>query len=172
MKRSAMAPPPPIDSDDGRNGKGNDERHKYQKHHGASKESELFQVARANELRKLVDSANAPIFGIDLNGRVNEWNFKTAEITGYSREEAYDKPLVASFIAEHFRESVQEVLDKALQGDETANYELEFDTKSKETRVLLVNASTRRDVHNNIVGGKYLFHQNPNNLLSIVATTI
>jgi len=35
----------------------------------------------ANELRQLVDTANAPIFGIDLNGLVNEWNFKTAEIT-------------------------------------------------------------------------------------------
>ena len=38
----------------------------------------------AHELRKLVDTANAPIFGIDAEGNVNEWNFKTAEITGYS----------------------------------------------------------------------------------------
>jgi PAS domain-containing protein len=36
----------------------------------------------ANELRQLVDTANAPIFGIDVNGCVNEWNEKTAEITG------------------------------------------------------------------------------------------
>lgn len=50
---------------------------------------------------------------------------------------------------------MHEVLDKALRGEETANYELEFDTKSKDTRVLLVNASTRRDIENNIVGGKY-----------------
>jgi len=40
------------------------------------------QVASiANELRQLVDTANAPIFGIDLNGLVNEWNDKTVEIT-------------------------------------------------------------------------------------------
>lgn len=110
------------------------------------------QVNMAHELRKLVDSANAPIFGIDAHGNVNEWNFKTAEITGYSREEAFDKPLVKTFIAPRFRESVQEVLDKALTGIETANYELEFDTKSNETRFLLVNASTRRDIENNIVG--------------------
>lgn len=115
---------------------------------------QLSQVNMAHELRKLVDSANAPIFGIDTYGRVNEWNFKTAEITGYTREEAFDKPLVQTFIAPRFRESVQEVLDKALKGIETANYELEFDTKSKETRFLLVNASTRRDVDNHIVGGK------------------
>jgi PAS domain S-box-containing protein len=107
----------------------------------------------AHELRKLVDSANAPIFGIDKDGKVNEWNFKTAEITGYSREEAFDKPLLA-FIAPRFKESVQEILDKALKGIETANYELEFDTKTNGTRFLLVNASTRRDIDNHIVGGK------------------
>ena len=51
-------------------------------------------AAMANELRQLVDTANAPIFGIDVNGNVNEWNNKTAEITGFSKKEAFDKPLV------------------------------------------------------------------------------
>ncbi len=41
---------------------------------------------------------------------------KTAEITGYSREEAFDKPLVSTFIVQKLRSSVQEVLDNALQG--------------------------------------------------------
>ena len=131
-----------------------DEKQKQTKAERIDEILQLSQVNMAHELRKLVDSANAPIFGIDTYGRVNEWNFKTAEITGYTREEAFDKPLVQTFIAPRFRESVQEVLDKALKGIETANYELEFDTKSKETRFLLVNASTRRDVDNHIVGGK------------------
>ena len=37
-------------------------------------------AAMANELRQLIDTANAPIFGIDIHGLVNEWNDKTAEI--------------------------------------------------------------------------------------------
>ena len=49
--------------------------------------------AMANELRQLIDKANAPIFGIDVEGNVNEWNEKTAEITGYSRLEADNQPL-------------------------------------------------------------------------------
>ncbi len=147
-------------------------------------------AAMANELRQLVDTANAPIFGIDVLGNVNEWNDKTAEITGYSREEAFDKPLVSTFIVQKLRPSVQEVLDNALQGmkpsrksfhflltalksifnlffhvylfqfllgNETSNYELEFETKSKEIRYLLVNATTRRDVESNIVGGEFFF---------------
>jgi len=28
-----------------------------------------------------------------VNGKVNEWNDKTAEITGYTKEEAFQKPL-------------------------------------------------------------------------------
>ena len=109
-------------------------------------------AAVAHELRQLVDTANAPIFGIDVNGNVNEWNNKTAEITGYGKEDAFDKPLVSTFIVPSLRQSVQEVLDNALQGRETSNYELEFETKSKEIRYLLVNATTRRDAENHIVG--------------------
>jgi PAS domain-containing protein len=45
-------------------------------------------ASMARELRQLVDTANAPIFGIDVHGNVNEWNDKTAEITGFSKEEA------------------------------------------------------------------------------------
>ena len=109
-------------------------------------------AAMANELRQLVDTANAPIFGIDVHGNVNEWNNKTAEITGFSGEEAFGNPLVETFIVPKLRESVNEVLDNALKGVETSNYELEFRTKSNEVRYLLVNATTRRDAESNIVG--------------------
>lgn len=73
-------------------------------------------AAMALELRQLVDTANAPIFGIDVHGNVNEWNQKTAEITGYTAEEALNKPLVKSFIVPKLKVSVQEVMDNALKG--------------------------------------------------------
>lgn len=50
------------------------------------------------------------------------------------------------------RQSVNDVMNKALRGVETSNYELEFETKSKEIRYLLVNATTRRDAEYNITG--------------------
>lgn len=50
-------------------------------------------AAMANELRQLINTANAPIFGIDVKGNVNEWNNKTVEITGFSKEEAMGKHL-------------------------------------------------------------------------------
>jgi PAS domain S-box-containing protein len=125
-----------------------------------TKKNEIAVSAMANELRQLVDKANAPIFGIDVYGRVNEWNEKTIEITGFSKDEAMNKPLVRDFIEPAFKESVQQVLDDALRGMETSNYELTLLTKSKEIRYLLVNATTRRDAAGNIVGvvgGQYRF---------------
>ena len=117
----------------------------------------------AHEPRKPADIANAPVFGIDVDGNVNEWNFKTAKITGYSREEAFLKPLVSTFIAPRLRQSVQKMLDKALRGHETSNFGLEFQTKLNETQYLLVNACTRRDASNHIVGGEtghFVCHNN------------
>ena len=117
-----------------------------------SSKNDRAVAAMANELRQLVDTANAPIFGIDVHGNVNEWNDKTAEITGFSKEEAFNRPMVSTFIEPKLQESVQTVLDNALHGNETSNYQLEFRTKSNETRYLLVNATTRRDADSNIVG--------------------
>jgi PAS domain S-box-containing protein len=109
-------------------------------------------AAIANELRQLVDTANAPIFGIDAKGNVNEWNNKTMEITGFSRKEAIGMPLVKTFIVESLKSSVHEVMDNALNGKETSNYELEFQTKGGTIRYLLVNATSRRDAEGNVVG--------------------
>lgn len=95
----------------------------------------------ANELRQLVDRANAPIFGIDSDGNVNEWNEMTAEITGFTGDYALGKPLVETFIIPKLQKSVQNILTQALNGNETSNYELEFCTASDETRYLLVNVS-------------------------------
>ena len=46
---------------------------------------ELSRVA--NDFRILIDTANAPIFGIDADGLVNEWNRKAVEITGFNKQE-------------------------------------------------------------------------------------
>ena len=59
---------------------------------------------------------------------------------------------VPTFIMPELQKSVQYVLDQALHGNETSNYELEFLSSSDEIRYLLVNATSRRDAENNIVG--------------------
>jgi PAS domain S-box-containing protein len=109
-------------------------------------------AAMAQELRQLLDTANAPIFGVDPSGLINEWNDQTAEITGYSADEAFHEPMVETFVVPSLQPAVQEVLANALRGRGTSNFELEIITKTNEIRYLLINATTRRDAENNIVG--------------------
>jgi PAS domain-containing protein len=52
------------------------------------KNAEAEQNRLAQDLVMLIDNANAPIFGIDKEGRVNEWNRKVGRCrltTGWPR---------------------------------------------------------------------------------------
>ena len=106
----------------------------------------------ADELTQLVDTANAPIFGIDSDGLVNEWNQTAARITGYQKSEVLGKDLVAEFITDEYKAPVKQVLDDALRGDETANYEFPLYTRDGQRVDVLLNATTRRDVDGEITG--------------------
>jgi len=37
------------------------------------------------DLRALIDKANVPIWAVDLQGNINEWNYKIASLTQYSK---------------------------------------------------------------------------------------
>ena len=117
----------------------------FQKLIGAvnEKQSDLFQ---------LIDNANAPIFGIDLEGRVNEWNQKAETITGFTKDEVMGRDLVANFITDDYKASGKDVMDKALKGDETANYEFPLYTKAGKRVDVLLNSTTRRDTRGTIIG--------------------
>jgi PAS domain-containing protein len=58
------------------------------------KRAEIEKSRIAQELQTFIDTANAPIFGIDSHGLVNEWNNKTAALTGFFREEVLGRDLV------------------------------------------------------------------------------
>ena len=106
----------------------------------------------AKELRQFIETANAPIFGIDAKGKVNEWNQTSEKITGFKKEEVLGKDLVETYITEDYREAVKQVLDNALKGKETANYKFPLFTKDGRRVVVLLNSSTRRDADGKIVG--------------------
>ncbi|MFT5256585.1 MAG: PAS domain S-box-containing protein [Polaribacter sp.] len=108
--------------------------------------------AVATELRQFIETANAPIFGIDADGKVNEWNQTSEKITGFKKEEVLGKDLVETYITQDYRKAVKQVLDNALKGEETANYEFPLFTKDNQRVMVLLNSSTRRDADGKIVG--------------------
>ena len=116
------------------------------------KQAELEMTRVTRQLQTFIDTANAPIFGIDSSGLVNEWNNKAAEITGFPKTEVMGKNLVEVYITEEYRASVKEVLDNALLGSEAANLEFPLFTKDQKRVDVLLNATTRRDVSGYVVG--------------------
>jgi PAS domain S-box-containing protein len=112
-----------------------------------------FKVsAIANELRQFIETANAPIFGIDNNGLVNEWNQTSEKITGFKKEEVLGENLVVTYITKGYQKSVKRVLYDALLGKETANYEFPLFAKNGARVMVLLNSTTRRDANGNIIG--------------------
>ena len=83
---------------------------------------------------------------------MNEWNQKAVDLTGFSREEAMSNPLVERFIEPQTRASVQAVLDDALHGKPTDNYQFVLMTKDKQPLQILLNATPRYDATGDVVG--------------------
>lgn len=75
---------------------------------------ELSSVAR--EMVRLIETATAPIFAVDIEGCINGWNAKIAELTGISIEEAMGKSLVHDLIHKESEEVADKLLFHALRG--------------------------------------------------------
>ena len=70
------------------------------------REAEIDRLLR--EANQLIETANAPIFGVDTDLRINEWNLKAQDISEYSKEETMGKHIL-DLIEQGFQSSVKEV---------------------------------------------------------------
>ncbi|CAI0626266.1 unnamed protein product [Linum tenue] len=115
---------------------------------------ELSSVAR--EMVRLIETATAPIFAVDVDGRINGWNAKVAELTGLSVEEAMGKSLVHDLVYQEYAETVDKLVHDALKGEEDKDVEIKlkrFGSQHEKTPIfVMVNACSSRDYMNNIVG--------------------
>ena len=89
----------------------------------------------AEDVTRLIETANAPIFGIDTEGKVTEWNAKASSLLGFSKRETMGKHLVSNFITDEFKESVNKVLSAALSGRDTADFQVSLYTKEWHTPI-------------------------------------
>ncbi|CAK7326342.1 unnamed protein product [Dovyalis caffra] len=115
---------------------------------------ELSSVAR--EMVRLIETATAPIFAVDVDGHINGWNAKVAELTGLSVEEAMGKSLVHDLVYKEYENTVDKLLRRALRGEEDKNVEIKLRTfgseHQKKAVFVVVNACSSKDYMNNIVG--------------------
>ncbi|CAN4105747.1 unnamed protein product [Withania somnifera] len=115
---------------------------------------ELSSVAM--EMVRLIETATAPIFGVDPSGLINGWNGKIADLTGLHASEAIGKSLLNDIAHEDSRGTVEKVLHRALLGKEDKNVEIKlrrFGKDPPESVIYLVtNTCTSRDHKNGVVG--------------------
>ncbi|XP_076906207.1 phytochrome E-like [Bidens hawaiensis] len=111
----------------------------------------------ACEMVRLIETASVPIFGVNGSGLINGWNGKIAELTGVKVSEAMGKCLVDEFVHETSRGVVEDLIYRALQGEEKKNIELILQKvgphqPNKALIYIIANTCTSRDYMNNVVG--------------------
>ena len=104
-------------------------------------EKETKQIA--GELQSLMQTVNTPIFGIDINGNINEWNKATEKITNYTKSNALGKNFVKEFIYDTQKEYVSRILENVIEGKKTENFEILLIGKQT-TNKLLMNTTSHK----------------------------
>ncbi|XP_028753526.1 phytochrome B-like [Neltuma alba] len=110
----------------------------------------------AKEIDRLIETAIAPIFSVDVDGRIRGWNAKVAELTRLLVEEAVGKSLAHDLVHKESKESVDRLISRALRGEEDKNVEIKMRTfgpqKYKMAVFVAVNACSTKDPINEITG--------------------
>lgn len=113
-------------------------------------EDEVQQMAL--ELSSTLDSANAPIIGIDLDGNVRDFNAKASSLLGYQRTEVFGRPMV-DLCTPASRPVLQQILSAVIEdGRSSSALGIGLCTATGDTADLLLNANPRRNAEGCIVG--------------------
>jgi PAS domain S-box-containing protein len=115
------------------------------------KDKRVEELAIAKELRQFIETSSTPIFGIDKAGLINEWNQASENVTGYKKEEVMGINWM-TFTPTKSAKRAKRVLSLVLKGKQTANFEFSIVSKKDKEVILLVNSSTRRDIHGKVIG--------------------
>lgn len=116
------------------------------------KEYEMSVSAIARELASLIENANVPIFGINVQRRITEWNKVAAELLGYEKHHAIGSMLEARIFEESSRAKFESVVAQVMNGSPLGNIECAIITQRGQRLILLMSASPRRDSNGAITG--------------------
>jgi PAS domain S-box-containing protein len=124
---------------------------------------ELLQQADALErgqalFRSLVDTAGSAIVGLDLDGRVFEWNREAETLFGVSRTDAIGRIYADAFVTPAHREKMRGGIAAVLAGNPLRNWVGPVKTRRGERRTVIWNITPLRagpdeDVHGLIAAG-------------------
>jgi len=84
--------------------------------------------AVADDLARIIDTASVPIFGVDCQNRINQWNRKIAEMTGFPESSAQNMRLDAIIPGPH-EDEFRQMIQQALEGGEPGHMEMVLDPR-------------------------------------------
>ncbi|KAJ0567757.1 putative histidine kinase [Helianthus annuus] len=81
--------------------------------------------AVTSEMVRLIETASVPILAVDVDGLINGWNTKIAELTGLTVEEAIGRHIL-TLVEDSSVDTVQKMLNLAMQGKEEIGVRFEI----------------------------------------------
>lgn len=109
-------------------------------------------TSTANNLRSLIENSNVPIFALDQEGNIEDWNKVTEELTGVKKEKIAGKSFTKTFVEDKYASLVRDLIGSIFKGNSVDNFELPITTTYHTKIILLISASPRRGKENNIQG--------------------
>lgn len=103
------------------------------------------------DLRQLVDTACTPVFGLDSQSVINEWNPAVAELTGISRAEIRTGMLIYQVVAPESHAALATSLEKVWAGEAVSGLELNLRTSGPPVK-MLCSLTPRRSEAGQLVG--------------------
>ncbi|MCF6240460.1 MAG: PAS domain S-box protein [Bacteroidales bacterium] len=107
---------------------------------------------KALELRNLIQTVNTPIFGLDMNGRINEWNRAAQKLTGYTKTEVLNKEFATTLFAGNEKKVVRGLIVESVLGFKVPDSELQIQAKDGKVIKMMMNISTYRNIEGKVIG--------------------
>ncbi len=107
---------------------------------------------KALELRNLVQTVNTPIFGLDMNGRINEWNSAAQKLTGYSKDEVLNKEFAEILFTGNEKRALRGLIVESVLGFGVPDSEFQIKTKDGKLIKMMLNINTHRNIEGKVVG--------------------
>lgn len=114
------------------------------------KEYEGKITAIATDLTNLIETANAPIVGLDRDGNINEYNQRAVEILGHTKDEVIGRNFLEKLVGENSRGLVAEKIREVYNGTPFGNLEVPMITREEKQVVILLNATPRKTSHEEV----------------------
>jgi PAS domain S-box-containing protein len=117
--------------------------------------SKIFEkriVGMANDLRTLIDRANAVIIATDSRGYITDWNNHDYTLTGYSKNDALTQKMSNLLVPEKDQPAFDGLLERLLQDKPIVNMEVPILSKLGNVLIFLLNATVRTNSSGQVIG--------------------